>query len=388
MTGTRYGSPRRRWLPVTVVAAVAVVVLAVRLITGGLGSQHRDSAEGTPPGTGPGGSVISPGATGPSTTPGLRLPIPHPIPGFLLIADRGNDRMLLVDSRKRILWQYPRPGTAPTVPFHFDDDTFFTPGWRDIISNQEDQQTLQVISFPGRRVQWTYGHVDVPGFAPAFLHTPDDAYMLQSGVRTVADVHNCRVLFISKRGHVVKQYGTTGVCRHDPPRYLASPNGDTPMPGGGMILTEITGSWIDGIGADGRLMWSVHAPVRYPSDAQWLGNGKLLVADYSSPGHVLIMTTTGRVLFRYGPDSGPGALDHPSLALMLPNHLIAVNDDLRHRVVLIDMRRHRIVWRYGRTDVAGRAPGLLDTPDGMDFLPFGVAMGIPAIRAILGAPAG
>src|SRR5947209_18816133 len=35
---------------------------------------------------------------------------PRPIPGFLLIADRGNNRILLVDGRKRILWRYPRPG--------------------------------------------------------------------------------------------------------------------------------------------------------------------------------------------------------------------------------------------------------------------------------------
>ncbi|MFL5799175.1 MAG: hypothetical protein ACJ77A_14745 [Actinomycetota bacterium] len=381
MTGTRHRPSRRQWLPLAIVAAVAVVVLAARLVGGGLGARSRDPAEGTPSRTG-GGSGSSPGATASSGAP-ERPRLPYPIPGFLLIADRGNDRMLLVDSHKGILWQYPRPGIAPTVPFHFDDDTFFTPGWHDIISNQEDQQTVQVISFPGRRVQWTYGHVDVPGVAQAFLHTPDDAYMLPNGVRTVADVHNCRVLFISRSGHVVKQYGTTGVCRHDPPRFLASPNGDTPLRGGGTIVTEINGSWIDGIGADGKLMWSVHAPVGYPSDAQWLGNGKLLVADYSSPGHVLIMTTKGRVLFRYGPDSGPGELNHPSLALMLPNHLIAVNDDLRNRVVLIDPRRHKIVWRYGRTDVAGRAPGLLDTPDGMDFLPFDVAMRIPGVRAIV-----
>ena len=88
--------------------------------------------------------------------------------------------MLLVDSHKRILWRYPGPGTAPAVPFHFDDDTFFTPGWRGIISNQEDQETIQVISFPGRRVAWSYGHVDVPGTARNYLHTPDDAYRLGS----------------------------------------------------------------------------------------------------------------------------------------------------------------------------------------------------------------
>jgi uncharacterized protein (UPF0248 family) len=123
--------------------------------------------------------------------------------------------------------------------------------------------------------------------------------------------------------------------------------------------------------------------VGYPSDAQWLGHGTFLLADYSSPGHVLIMNRRGKVLWRYGPSSGPGALDHPSLALMLPGGLIAVNDDYRHRVVLISRKRHRIVWQYGHTDRPGTAPGSLDTPDGMDFLPFGMAMRHPQLRTLV-----
>src|SRR3954447_10486569 len=47
-----------------------------------------------------------------------------PIPGYLLIADRRNGRMLLVDSAKHVFWQYPAPGKTPAMPFRFDDDTF------------------------------------------------------------------------------------------------------------------------------------------------------------------------------------------------------------------------------------------------------------------------
>ncbi len=297
--------------------------------------------------------------------------------GYLLIADRGNDRAILVNSRKQVIWSYPRPGMTPSFPFRFDDDTFFTPTYRGIISNQEEQQTIQVISYPQGKVVWTYGHVDRAGSAAGYLHTPDDAYELPNGTRTVADVGNCRVLFISPAKHVTRQIGTTGNCSHDPPRYLASPNGDTPMPNRVTLVTEIGGSWIDAIGPRGKLLWSVHAPVSYPSDAQWLGNGKILLADYSFPGHVLIMTTGGKVLWRYGPSSGPGELDHPSLAMMLPNGRIAVNDDYRDRVVVIDRKTDKIVWQYGRTDQPGAAAGYLRTPDGMDFLPFDQAQGIP-----------
>ena len=305
------------------------------------------------------------------------------LPGLLLIADRGNNRLLLVDSRKRVVWRYPRPGARPSFPLRYPDDAFFGPGYHTIVSNQEDQHTIQMISFPAGRVLWHYGHPNVPGSAPGFLDRPDDAYLLADGTRTVADILNDRILLISPRGKVLRQYGRTGVAGHDPPRLLGSPNGDTPLPGGGLLITEISGSWIDAVSARGRLMWAVHAPVTYPSDAQPLAGGRILLCDYSAPGSVLIIDRHGRVLWRYGPSSGAATLNHPSLALALPGGLIAVNDDYRHRVVLISVHSKRIVWQYGHTDKAGSTRGFLNTPDGMDFLPGRVATSDPTLSALL-----
>jgi hypothetical protein len=150
-----------------------------------------------------------------------------------------------------------------------------------------------------------------------------------------------------------------------------------------MLISEIGGSWIDDISAAGRLRWAVRAPIAYPSDAQMLPNGRILVADYSRPGHVIVMTRRGAVVWRYGPRSGPGMLDHPSLALRLPNGMIAVNDDYRDRVVIIDPATRRIVWQYGHTDRPGRRHGYLSLPDGMDFLPTADAAGRPAAERVV-----
>jgi hypothetical protein len=298
-----------------------------------------------------------------------------------LIADRGNNRMLLVDSAHRIFWRYPGAQGA-AMPFVFDDDTFFGPKHDRIISNQEDQDTIQIITFPGGRPIWSYGHLNEKGAGAGYLNTPDDAYLLPNGLRTVADAYNCRVAFIDATGRIVKQYGQTGLCYHAPPHALGAVNGATPLPDGGTLVSEITGSWIDDIGGNGKLRWAVKAPVSYPSDAQLLGPGRLLVADYAKPGRVLIMTSRGRVLWVYGPRSGPGALNHPSLALRIAPGLIAVNDDYRDRVVVISVRTHRIVWQYGHTDRPGRGAGYLHTPDGMDLLPATVARGSRVIRAL------
>jgi hypothetical protein len=329
--------------------------------------------------------VLSPQRAVAAPTPAARhpRPLPRPIPGYLLIADRGNDRILLVDSRKRILWRYPNPGRRLAAPLYFDDDSFFSPEYRRIISNQEEQHTIEVVSFPGGRLLWTYGHVGQRGSAPGYLNTPDDAYLLPNGLRSVADAYNCRVLFISDRKRIVRQLGATRLCRHDPPRALGAVNGATPLPDGGTLVSEITGSWIDDFGPTGRLRWSVRAPVSYPSDPQPLGAERILLADFARPGRILIIDRHGKVLWRYGPASGPGALDHPSLAVRIAPDLIAANDDYRDRIVVISLRTKRIVWQYGHTDVKGTAPGFLNTPDGMDLLPFRVAQRIPAIRTVV-----
>jgi hypothetical protein len=310
-------------------------------------------------------------------------PDPGPLPGYLLIADRGNDRILLISNGKRILWRYPRRGHAPDRPLYFDDDTFFGPDARSIITNQEEQHTIQVISFPAGHVLWTYGHVGVRGSAPGYLNTPDDAYLLPNGLRSVADAYNCRILFISPAKRIVRQIGRTRGCAHDPPRSLGAVNGATPLADGGTLVSEIPGSWIDDFDRRGRLRWAVRAPVSYPSDPQLLAPNRILLADYTRPGQIVVMTRSGRVVWRYGVRSGQGELDHPSLATRFAPGLIAVNDDFRHRVVLISMRSHRIVWQYGHTDVKGTAPGYLNTPDGMDLLPRATVRRLPALRRLV-----
>ncbi len=79
----------------------------------------------------------------------------------------------------------------------------------------------------------------------------------------------------------------------------------------------------------------------------------------------------GRLLWRYAPVLATDMLNHPSLAIMLPNGLIAVNDDWGHRVILIDPIHQAVMWQYGVPGVPGIEPGYLDIPDGIDFHPAG-----------------
>ncbi|MGH3008872.1 MAG: hypothetical protein ACRDLM_05625 [Gaiellaceae bacterium] len=313
----------------------------------------------------------------PKPNPNRVVTIKGPLQGGLLIADRGNDRILLVDPRRRTLWRFPTArDQARGAHLVFDDDTFVEPGGKALVTNEEDHGDILSIDIKTHRVTRLFG---VPGpqagqgasaGSPNHLNWPDDAYVLPDGTLTVADAYRCRILFI--RNHrIVRQIGQTDVCAHNPPQTLGSVNGDTPLPDGGVLVSEIVGSWIDNFSKTGKLRWDFQAPVAYPSDPQPLSGGRILLADYAQPGAVLILNRHGRVLWRYGPASGWGELNHPSLSIMLPNGDIAVNDDYNDRVVLVDPKKNKIVWFYGHLGHPGRGTGFLNTPDGMDYIPLG-----------------
>jgi hypothetical protein len=308
-----------------------------------------------------------------SPTPAQRLGLPPvkagPVPGYVMIADRNNNRIILVSPSKKVVWKIDG--------LHDPDDAFFSPGYRSISTNEEYNQTMALIGVRSHRVEWSYGHPGVRGSAPGYLSNPDDAYLLPNGLMQVADIQNCRVLWVNRAKRIVRSIGHAGDCAHDPPRSLSSPNGDTPLPDGGVLVTEI-GGWVDRISASGKLVYTVKTPTTYPSDAQLLPNGDILVAGFNSPGRVDEITPSGKIVWTWQP-TGKWTLNRPSLAVRWPNGMIALTDDWNHRVLVVDPRTKRVVWSYGHLNSPGSAPGYLNKPDGLDLLP-GVPGGTKAAR--------
>jgi len=294
---------------------------------------------------------------------------PGPVPGYVMIADRNNNRIIMVSPSKKIVWQ--KDG------LHDPDDAFFTPGYKSISTNEEYNQTMALIGVRSRRVEWSYGHADVRGSSPGYMSNPDDAYLLPNGLMQVADIQNCRVLWVNRAHRIVRSIGHAGDCTHDPPRTLSSPNGDTPLPDGGVLVTEI-GGWVDRFSATGKLVYTVRTPTTYPSDAQLLPNGDILVAGFNMPGRVDEITPTGRIVWTWQP-TGEWTLNRPSLAVRWPNGMIALTDDWNHRVLVVNPRTKKVVWSYGHLGSPGIAPGYLNKPDGLDLLP-GVPGGVKAAR--------
>jgi outer membrane protein assembly factor BamB len=357
--------------------AVAVTAIAALFAAcGSPGAPTPSSATATTSAPASGDIVASPGTTSLPMPESSRAAVPTGatstggrFPGGLLIADRGNGRLLVVDSTGKPLWRFPTSGSLPPGQGFAADDAFIAPDGKSIVANDEGHQVIDRIDIATRRVVWQYGHYGMPGRGAGYLNTPDDAYPLANGDVIVADIRNCRVIEIAPSKQIVRQWGRTGVCIPSAPNVYGSPNGDTPLPDGGLLITEIRGSRVVRLSAAGKVIFDINVPVRYPSDAHLDAQGNVIVADYSTVGAVVAVTPRGHLLWRYAPASGDGRLDHPSLAVPLPDGTVVVNDDFRARVVVIDPKTMRIVWQYGRTGLPGRGPNQLSDPDGVDPLP-------------------
>jgi len=288
----------------------------------------------------------------------------------LLIADRGNNRLLVLNDTNKIVWTYPSQSKpAPRGGFYFPDDAFYIRQGKAIISNQEDNDTIVEIAYPSGRILFQYGHPRTPGSGPGYLDSPDDTYLLKNGDITVADSSNCRVLILNPRTkRVAHQIGTSGRCVHSPPTELGSPNGDTPLTDGNLLISEVNGSWVDEYTPTGRLVWETKLAIGHPSDPQQLGPDRYLIADYETPGGIIEFNRTGHITYRYQPPSGTGMLNHPSLVELLPSGVFMLNDDYNDRMVAIDPITQALVWQYGITAHAGTKANMLKIPDGFDLI--------------------
>jgi outer membrane protein assembly factor BamB len=168
----------------------------------------------------------------------------------------------------------------------------------------------------------------------------------------IADRGNNRLLVMDAAMHVVWRYPAPGLPR-DPLRFY--------FPDDAFFTGhEYTPA--------GKLVWTVQLPISYPSDPQQLGPDRYLIADYASPGQILEFNREGTILYRYRAASGPGMLNHPSLAELLPSGVFMANDDYNDRMVAIDPATGALVWQYGITGKPGTEPGELSIPDGFDLL--------------------
>ena len=119
-------------------------------------------------------------ASDPVARLGLRpVPVTARLPGYLMIADRDNNRIIIVSPGKRIVWRFPPPGAScrPAVR---------RPRRRVSVVGPPLYHHQRGVLRPGRRSCRSiasprilgYGHQDVPGAGRGYLAHRDDAYLV------------------------------------------------------------------------------------------------------------------------------------------------------------------------------------------------------------------
>lgn len=280
----------------------------------------------------------------------------------LVIADAGNRRLVELTGEGRLERIVPLPR-----PFAYTDDVFFAPGGKVAYITDPEVDAVAAVTYPSGQLLWLYGKPGHPGPGPGQLNNPDDLVPLPSGLLALADIKNCRVLLLTPQGKLHKVLGQTGVCRNAD-GFFNKPNGAFPLGRDKLLVTEIGGHSLAITDLNGHRIRTLPLPVHYPSDANLTPWGTVLVVDWWSPGAVVELDLKGHVLWRYAPKGKEERLNHPSVAVGLPNGLVVLTDDWRHRVLVVDRKSQRVVLQYGKTDTPGEGPGLLRNPDGLDLL--------------------
>ncbi len=308
-----------------------------------------------------------------ATGPGWLAPGSDPsvLPGPLLIADGNGNRVLIIDSSGRTLWQFPRAGDlAAGQTFKAPEVAWFSPDSKQVVVASEDTHILYVIDIVTHKIVYTYGKAGTEGSGPDQLSIPDGVLMLPSRALVVPDAGNCRIITIPAGGKAIsRQLGQIGNCDHKPPTSFSDPSGLFPMANGNFVVTEGIGHYVSEMTTAGRIIWTVQVPgvsAIYQTDE--IGPDRYLTVDHVVNGKVLTFDHTGKVLWSYAP-AGAESLNKPSLAIGLPNGDVMISDKVNNRIIVVDPRTNKVVWQYGHTKVPGASAGFLNNPTGMDLYP-------------------
>ena len=289
----------------------------------------------------------------------------------LLIADRGNNRLLLLDERQDHL-DLSRRSDKPAPPggFYFPDDAFFIRRGTAIISNQEENETIVEIAYPVGRILWQYGHPRMSRLGPRLPQQPRrrvPAAQRRHHRRRPEELPRPRAQ--SRRRRRSPDRHRRGV-RPQPSAVSSARRTATrrsPTATCSSRRSTVTGS----TSTRPRAGWfgTAHLPIGYPSDPQQIGPDRYLVADYENPGAVRRVqpaparSSTATARLRAGraqPSVARRAAPVGGASWRTTTTTTAWSRSTR--------RRGRSSGSTARPAGRGTARGLLNTPDGFDIL--------------------
>lgn len=293
--------------------------------------------------------------------------------GNLLITDQFNNRVIEIDPAGDIVWHFGNgPGDTSAGAIVGTNDaervgtltlmsgTGIPPGaTKNCKSGCVDNRVILVDS--GGKIVWQYGQFGVTGFGPNQLNTPvQNTYLAGSGNVLITDQGNERIIEVRRSDNaIVWQYGENGVAGIGP-NQLNNPNAAELLANGHILISdennnraiEVTHTIPSRIVAT----FTAHGTVSGLAFASRLPNGNTLLTD-SNNSRIVEVDSDDTPVWQYVTNIRPGSnpLPLPTRAVRLGNGNTLISDQFNDQVIEVS-RSKVIVASYGTINDPGFSP--------------------------------
>jgi hypothetical protein len=177
----------------------------------------------------------------------------------------------------------------------------------------------------------------------------------------ITDQFNNRVLEVTRSGKIAWSFGSGGPSQCIPGADTVIAPNDAERLGDGLTLIVGTGTGacpdnrVIVVDEDGRIVFQYGQAgvagaganqLNVPVFAIQTASGDFLITDQAN-NRIIKVDLKKQILYKYGPASGPGALNNPNSAELLQNQHILIADENNSRVIEIDpAQQNKIVFQY------------------------------------------
>jgi len=220
--------------------------------------------------------------------------LPPNLPETFLFADRSRHRLLEVNRKLQVSWQYTGLSGGERQRLAQARYAWRTPQGGTLVA---DTGHHRIIEIRDNAIVWQFGKMGERGAAPKQLDEPASVERTNQGTFLVADMGNRRVVEVTVSQDVV--------WRKD---NLAAPSHATRLPNGHVLVTDWGGHAVYEFDAQGRTVWAfgqpgnagnAHGQLFHPEHATRLANGHTLIADTQNH-RVLELDPSGKFVWQYG----------------------------------------------------------------------------------------
>jgi len=209
-----------------------------------------------------------------------------------------DNRVMLVDHRGRILWQYGRFGVSGSAHDQLNTpvQATWTANHTVFITDQGNQRVIEVSL--DKKILWQFGVTGVPGGGAHKLNNPNSVEVLDGGQYLIADQSNNRAIVVNRAGHIVQTF-TAGGTLNGVAFASRLPDGDT-------LISDAGNNRIVEVNMSDQIVWSYATntqsgsnPNPQPTRAVRLRNGDTLISDQFNQ-RVFTVNPAGQIVRQYG----------------------------------------------------------------------------------------